>query len=123
MLGWLLDHETRDGHLSPVPVGGWAPGEARPGFDQQPIEAAAMADACARALQLTGDDAWIDGLRRSIGWFLGENDAKVELADWRTGGGSDGLHESGRSDNQGAESTLALITTLQHGRHVKRDHG
>jgi hypothetical protein len=122
MLGWLLDQETLDGHLSPVPVGGWGPGEVRPGFDQQPIEAAALADACARALRLTGDEGWAEGLRRSIGWFLGENDSKVELADWRTGGGSDGLHESGCSDNQGAESTLALITALQHGGHLKRDH-
>ena len=49
LLGWLLDVETRDRHLSVVPVGGWAPGEPRPGFDQQPIEVAALADACARA--------------------------------------------------------------------------
>jgi hypothetical protein len=122
MLGWLLEQETREGHLSPVPVGGWAPGEARPGFDQQPIEAGALADACARALRLTGDMVWAEGLRLSIGWFLGENDSKVELADWRTGGGSDGLNETGCSDNQGAESTLALITALQHGRLLKRDH-
>ena len=38
-----------DGHLSVTPVGGWATGEPRPGFDQQPIEVAALADACARA--------------------------------------------------------------------------
>jgi hypothetical protein len=122
MLEWLLERETCDGHLSPVPVGGWGLGETRPGFDQQPIEVAALADACARALRLTGDPAWADGLRRAIGWFLGENDSNVELADWRTGGGSDGLHESGRSENQGAESTLALISTLQHARGLHGHH-
>jgi hypothetical protein len=114
LLGWLLEQETRDGHLSTTPVGGWTAGEPRPGFDQQPIEAAAIADACVRAHAITQDAVWADGLALAAGWFLGENDAKAELADWQTGGGSDGLHQSGRSDNQGAESTLALISTLQH---------
>jgi hypothetical protein len=110
----LMEQETQDGHLSTTPVGGWSLGEPRPGFDQQPLEAAAIADACARAHAITGDDVWVDGLSLAMGWFLGENDAKTELADWHTGGGSDGLHQSGCSANQGAESTLALISTLQH---------
>ena len=53
LLGWLLDRETRDGHLSVTPVGGAGPTDAAPGFDQQPIEVAALADACARAAGLT----------------------------------------------------------------------
>ena len=32
MLGWLLDVETTDGHLSITPVGGWALGRAAPGL-------------------------------------------------------------------------------------------
>ena len=40
LLEWLLENETRDGHLSVAPVDGWTLGEPRPGFDQQPIEAA-----------------------------------------------------------------------------------
>ena len=59
MLEWLLAGETRNGHLSVVPAGGWGPGEARPGFDQQPIEVAALADACARAATVTGDSSWL----------------------------------------------------------------
>ncbi len=114
LLGWLLGQETRDGHLSPTPVGGWGSGEPRPGFDQQPIEAAAIADACARAAALTGDEQWTHGLRAAVGWFLGDNDSKVELLDELTGGGHDGLDPTGRSANQGAESTLALISTLQY---------
>ncbi len=47
-LEWLLGYETHDGHLSPTPVGGRGPGDARPAFDQQPIEVATLADACAR---------------------------------------------------------------------------
>ena len=49
LLGWLLARETRQGHLSVTPVGGSGPDDDGPGFDQQPIEVAALADACARA--------------------------------------------------------------------------
>jgi hypothetical protein len=55
MLEWLLAGETRNGHLSVVPARGWGPGEKRPGFDQQPIEVAALADACVRAVEVTGE--------------------------------------------------------------------
>jgi hypothetical protein len=33
-----------------------------------------------------------------------------------SGGGCDGLERYGRNENQGAESTLALVSTLQHAR-------
>ena len=91
MLEWLLTSETRDGHLSVVPAGGWSPGEARPAFDQQPIEVAALADACARAATVTGDSSWLVGVQMSVAWFLGDNDARIPLLDERTGGGCDGL--------------------------------
>jgi hypothetical protein len=115
MLEWLLTVETRDGHLSVVPVGGWGQGEDRPAFDQQPIEVAALADACMRAATVTGDSSWLAGVEMSVSWFLGDNDAKVPLLDERTGGGCDGLSRDGRSRNQGAESTLAMISVMQLG--------
>jgi hypothetical protein len=114
LLGWLLNLETFEGHLSVTPVGGWAPGERRPAFDQQPIEVAALADACLRAFELTGDHRWADGLDRAIGWFLGDNDSHLTLYDATTGGGCDALTTHGRNTNQGAESTLAMVSTLQH---------
>jgi hypothetical protein len=118
MLEWLLATETRDGHLSVVSPRGWGPGEAerRPASEQCPAEVAALADACMRAATVTGDDGWLAGVRMSIAWFLGDNDAKVPLVDERTGGCSDGLTGAGRSRNQGAESTLAMIAVLQHAR-------
>ena len=115
MLEWLLTVETRDGHLSVVPVGGWGLGDDRPAFDQQPIEVAALADACMRAATVTGDSSWLAGVEMSVSWFLGDNDAKVPLLDERTGGGCDGLSRHGRSRNQGAESTLAMISVMQLG--------
>ena len=118
MLEWLLAAETRDGHLSVVPAAGWGPGEQRPGFEQRPIEVAALADACARAAAVTGDAAWLDGVARCVAWFFGDNDAKVPMFDERTGGGCDGLASNSRNRNQGAESTLAMISVLQHGRRL-----
>jgi hypothetical protein len=113
LLAWLFEVQTADGHLSPVPSGGWARGEARPGFDQQPIEAAALADAAARAWELTGDPSWAARVSGCVAWFAGRNDSGAALYDPITGGGFDGLERDGRNANQGAESTLAALSTLQ----------
>jgi hypothetical protein len=115
LLDWLLETQTLDGHLSVTPAGGWAPGEPRPGYDQQPIEVASVADACARAFVLTGEGRFVAGVSRAVAWFLGDNDTGVAMFDPDTGGGYDGLESDGRNDNQGAESTLALVSTLQQG--------
>jgi hypothetical protein len=114
LLRWLLDRETLDGHLSPTAVGGAGRGDHSPRFDQQPIEVAAVADACARAQAVTGDDAWRRGVDLAIGWFAGNNDCGAVMWDPETSGGYDGLTATGPNLNQGAESTLALISTLQH---------
>jgi hypothetical protein len=114
LLGWLLAVETAGDHLSPTPAGGRGPGDPRPGFDQQPIEVASLADACARAFELTGDPLWSRAVDRAAAWFRGANDLGIPLADEVTGGCCDGLERQGRNDNQGAESTLAMISTLQH---------
>jgi hypothetical protein len=113
LLDWLVRTETHDGHLSPTPVGGRRPGEHGPAFDQQPIEVAALADAAHRAWCATGDPRWHDEFVKCHDWFLGHNDLGVEMFDRRTGGGYDGLTPTGPNMNQGAESTLALLTTLQ----------
>jgi hypothetical protein len=122
LLAWLLRQESPEGHLSLTPVGGSGRARQHPGFDQQPIEAAAMADACARAFAVTGEPRWAAGVALAAGWFLGDNDSGFALADERTGGGCDGLERDGRNENQGAESTLALIATLQHRRRFAKQH-
>jgi hypothetical protein len=114
LLDWLAEIETRDGHLSVTPVGGSDPGQPRPAFDQQPIEVATLAEAGARAYEATRQPRWLELVRRSADWFGGSNDTGAVLYDAETGGGCDGLLPSGRNANQGAESTLALIATLQH---------
>jgi hypothetical protein len=115
MLKWLLTTETQNGHLSVVSPLGWGPGESRPAADQRPAEVAALADACTRAAAVTGDDKWLRGVKMSVAWFLGDNDAKAALLDEESGGCSDSLTGTGLSRNQGAESTLAMIAVLQQG--------
>ncbi len=116
MLGFVLEIETRDGHLSVTGVGGRGPGEREVQFDQQPIEVAAIAEACARAFDLTGDARWRDAVALAWAWFEGANDGGIRMYDPETGAGFDGLTAQGRNDNRGAESTLAALSVLQHAR-------
>jgi len=104
LLAWLVAFETADGHLSPTPVGGRGAEDARPGFDQQPIEVSTLADACARAAGVDSNPIWLDGVRAAAAWFMGDNDAGQQMWDPETGGGYDGLHADGVNGNQGAES-------------------
>jgi hypothetical protein len=120
LLAFLLRVEIRDGHLSVTPVGGRGPEDVGPGFDQQPIEVAALASACSTAYRLTTDPRWLVGVSLAWRWFLGENDSATPMFDPVSGGGYDGLEPDGRNVNQGAESTLALLSTMQD---VQRAHG
>ena len=119
LLDWLVETETKGDHFSFTPPHGWEPAEPRPGLPQQPIEAGAMADACARAFDATGDLCWASAVLRAAEWFLGNNDAGVPLLDAATGGCHDALALNGFSANEGAESTLALISALQHARRLQ----
>ncbi|CAJ1498210.1 glycosyltransferase [[Mycobacterium] holstebronense] len=117
LLEWLVGYETSDGHLSPTPAAGRGPTDLRPGFDQQPIEVSTLADACARAAGVDARQIWPDGVRAAAAWFQGANDAGQPMWDPVTGGGFDGLQACGVNRNQGAESTLAVLSTLQQAQH------
>lgn len=116
LLEWLVETETRDGHFSPTPAGGRGPGDIRPGFDQQPLELWALSDACATAFELTEDHRWRDLTDRAVAWFVGDNDAGLPMIDPETHGCYDGLENGSVNYNQGAESTLSMLATLQHDR-------
>jgi hypothetical protein len=113
-LRWLLESEATTGYLSVTPAGGRGYDEKFRRFDQQPIEVAALCDACVRAEKITGESTWSAGRTLCEGWFAGDNELGAVMFDERTGGGYDGLTESGPNINQGAESTLALLMTQQH---------
>ncbi len=119
LLTFLLALE-RDGsgRLSLTGSAGRGPADVGPLWDQQAIEAAALADACARAFEETADPIWREGVASAWGWFLGDNDSGVPMYDPVTGAGYDGLEPGGRNGNRGAESTLAALSTLQHARRL-----
>ena len=118
LLDWLLQRETNDGHLSVTPAGGSGVDDPVRGFDQQPIEVAAMADACARAFEVDGSPRWLEGVRMAAAWFDGDNDQGVRMWDVASSGAHDGLMSGGVNLNQGAESTLALLATFQQAARV-----
>ena len=118
LLEFLLRTETRDGHLSVTPVGGRGRDDVGPGYDQQPIEVSALADACGSAFRITHQSSWLTGVSLAWDWFLGDNDSATPMFDPRTGGGYDGLERRGRNLNQGAESTLAMLATAQQVRRI-----
>ena len=119
LLDWLVKRETLGGHLSPTPAGGRGPSESGPGFDQQPVEVAALADAAARASEADPTQPlWPNALGLCAAWFLGANDAGEVMWDPATGGSFDGLQATGANQNQGTESTLALLSTMQHARRL-----
>ena len=73
-----------------------------------------------RAYLIDGQAAWAEGIELAAAWFLGDNDSGTPMHDPVTGGGFDGLERFGRNENQGAESTLALLSTLQQARSMAR---
>lgn len=113
LLEWLVLNESIGGHFSFTPAGGAKPGDRDPAFDQQPIEAWAMADACYRAWSVTADVSWIRLARQACRWLFGDNDSKATMYQQRTGGTYDGLTAAGANLNQGSESTLAGLGALQ----------
>lgn len=113
LLEWLIATETHDEHLSVTPTTGRRFGDPVPGFDQQPIEVAAIADAIWRAASATKNPNWLKDYALCVNWFHGANDVGVPMIDYESHGGFDGLTKDGVNKNQGAESTLAMLTTLQ----------
>lgn len=112
LLAWLIAEERGVEGFSFAPVGGRGPDDTKPGFDQQPLEAWAMADACAAAIAVDDDPMWRLGLSDAVLWFLGKNDSGVALYDEASGAGFDGLEPDGANRNRGAESTLAALGSL-----------
>ena len=113
-LDWLIKLQTSpQGHFVPIGSNGWyARGKTKARFDQQPVEAHAMIEACLEALKVTGDTRWLVSAQMCFDWFLGRNDLRLSLYDHATGGCRDGLQSEGVNQNEGAESTLAWLMSL-----------
>ncbi len=114
-LSWLkkIQHDESGCYFAAIGNNGWfTRGSNKAQFDQQPIEAAAMVDACIEAFNITQDEEWITYTYRCLNWYLGDNELHISLYDHATGGCRDGLETKGVNENQGAESTLCWLMAL-----------
>ncbi|MCX7732469.1 MAG: glycosyltransferase family 4 protein [candidate division WOR-3 bacterium] len=112
-LEWLIQVQTSEhNHFIPIAHTGWRRGGTRARFDQQPIEAHCMIEACYQAYLVTHERRWREEMRRAFEWFLGRNDLGLPVYDYTTGGCHDGLHPDGVNGNEGAEATLSFIASL-----------
>ena len=120
-LRWLTELQiSKQGHFRSIGTNGfYHRGGVRADFDQQPIEAQAMASACLEAYRATSDVWWYEQAQCAFDWFLGRNDLGLELYSPKTGGCRDGLHVDRVNRNQGAESTLAFLLSLAEMRLVQ----
>jgi len=80
-----------------------------PGYDQQPIDAAAMVEAALAGFEATAEPEYLRRAWLSLCWFFGHNSQDLSLYDAETGGCFDGLTENGVNRNRGAESTISLL--------------
>jgi len=81
-------------------------------FDQQPIEAASTVMMLRAAYDATQKEKYLTLQRKAFDWFLGQNELRIPLYDFRTKGCNDGLLRDGVNTNQGAESTLSFLLSL-----------
>ncbi len=115
-LQWLIDQQTASegGHLSLIGNDGWyRRGEEKPVFDQQPVDAAALVDACYQAFVLSGEEYWLRKMEWAFNWFFGSNDVHQPLYDFSTGACCDGLVPGGVNQNRGGEACVSLLLALQ----------
>ncbi|NMA92240.1 MAG: glycosyltransferase [Firmicutes bacterium] len=111
-LEWLISIQTdpSQGHLSLVGNRGWYWRSGKKAqFDQQPLDAAALVDACYQAYIATGQARWQSAMEWAYNWFFGFNDINRPLIDFSSGGCHDGLQPGGLNWNQGGESTVSLL--------------
>ena len=122
VLDWLLVAETGpEGRLRPVGNHSWWPHGGRPApWDQQPIEPASLVFAAAAALEATGEAHWAKAATQAYRWFLGANDHGIALADPDRGACRDGLGADGANRNEGAESTLVWLLSVERIRALRQ---
>jgi hypothetical protein len=119
---FLARETTAEGVFWPIGNSGWhAPQQNKALHDQQPVEAATMAEAALEAFSLRQEESYLSTFRRARDWFHGQNSSRQTLADTRRGACCDGLHASDMNRNQGAESTLAYLWTEVQALELQQD--
>lgn len=109
-LDFYLDQVFADDALDLVGHDGWfRRGQKKAPFDQQPVDAGAVVEACLTAAQASADRRYLVRARQALAWYTGRNRLGLGLIDPVTGGCADGLRPNGLNANQGAESLLSYL--------------
>lgn len=90
-------------------TGWWKKGESKAEFDQQPVEAGSMVEACMEAYKATKDGKYQDWANKAYDWYSGRNIIGETLIDQNTGGIRDGFNSRECSLNEGAEAVLSYL--------------
>lgn len=119
-LRWLIGHTFSDGHFRPIGNHGWlVKGGTAARWDQQPVDAGAMVDACTTAYLLSQEPFYRQTAVIAYEWYLGKNDHGLKVYEPETGFCHDALTPHGLNLNGGAESILsymlAHLTLRRHG--------
>ena len=77
-------------------------------FDQQPVDAGVLVEACAQASRVTGEPRFRIAAHDAFGWYFGKNVHGLPVYNPETGGVADAITRTGLSRNQGAESVLSV---------------
>ena len=110
---FLLANIFNNEYFSFIGCKGWYErGGTKATFDQQPIEAASTVMMLRAAYDATQNDKYLTLQRKAFDWFLGQNELRIPVYDFRTKGCNDGLLRDGVNTNQGAESTLSFLLSL-----------
>jgi hypothetical protein len=102
------------GYLNLVGNAGWhSKGGVKAKADEQATDAAAFVLAFRGAYLATGDRHHLKRMRESFAWFLGSNRIGASVYNFVTAGCKDGLGVDEANQNEGAESTIAFLVSLQ----------
>jgi hypothetical protein len=109
-LDFLVETQFVDGVFYPIGTEGWYTKNGdRAYYDQQPIEASCMVEACVTAHRLLSEERYVKYARSAFKWFHGNNSNGLTLIDDNNYTCFDGLTPEGLNQNKGAESTISYL--------------
>lgn len=109
-LNFLSQITFLENHYAPIGQNGWYfRNKQRSYFDQQPEDAASMAETQLIAFKITKNKRHLEDAFKAFQWFLGKNHLNQMVYDEATGGCHDGVGQYAMNLNQGAESTISYL--------------
>ncbi len=112
LLDFLIDEtfDVRQNHFRFVGNRGWYPKDGvKAEYDEQPLEAGGMVQACSSAYLLTGMSYYRDMAKKAIAWFVGDNIIRRPLYNTKKHSVYDGIGRDGLNNNQGSENILEYL--------------